>query len=144
MLGKIEGRRRREHEMVGWHHRLNGHEFEQTQGDGGGWGSLVCYSPWGHKESGMTAQLNNDINKNRLSNRKRNSKCKCARPTLANVLSKIPAVHLTALGIDGIGGFEPSQGRQNILFLATVGVILAKNVSNSPSCQQVCPPSEEN
>ena len=47
MLGKIEGRRRRgrtEDEMVGWHHRLNGHEFEQTPGDGEGQGSLVCCS----------------------------------------------------------------------------------------------------
>ena len=39
------------YEMVGWHHRLNGHECEQTQGDGEGRGSLMCCSPWGHKES---------------------------------------------------------------------------------------------
>ena len=44
MLGKIEGRKRRgqEDEMVGWHHRLNGHEFEQTLGDGEGQESLAC------------------------------------------------------------------------------------------------------
>ena len=36
--------------MVGWHHQLNGHEFEQTLGDGEGQGSLACCSPWGHKE----------------------------------------------------------------------------------------------
>ena len=36
--------------MVGWHHRLNTHEFEQTSGDAEGQGSLVCYSPWGHKK----------------------------------------------------------------------------------------------
>ena len=44
MLGKIEGRRRRgrEDEMVGWHHRLSGHEFEQALGVGDGQGSLVC------------------------------------------------------------------------------------------------------
>ena len=36
-----------EDEMLGWHHRLNGHEFEQTPGDGEGQGSLACYSPWG-------------------------------------------------------------------------------------------------
>ena len=48
-----------EHEMVGWHHQLNGHEFEQTPGNGEGQGNLACYSPWGHKESGMTVQLNN-------------------------------------------------------------------------------------
>ena len=40
-----------EHKMVGWHHLLNGHEFEQALGDGEGQGSLVCCSPWGHKES---------------------------------------------------------------------------------------------
>ena len=43
-----------EDEMVGWHHRLNGHEFEQTLGDGKGQRSLVCCSPWGHKELDMT------------------------------------------------------------------------------------------
>ena len=48
-----------EHEMVGWHHQLNGHEFEQTPGNGEGQGNLACCSPWGHKESGMTVQLNN-------------------------------------------------------------------------------------
>ena len=36
--------------MVGWHDQLNGHEFNQTPGDNEGQGSLVCYSPWGHKE----------------------------------------------------------------------------------------------
>ena len=47
-------------EMVGWHHWLNGHEFEQILGYGEGQGSLVCYSPWGHKESYMTEQLDNN------------------------------------------------------------------------------------
>ena len=43
-----------EDEMVGWHHRLNGHEFEQTPGDTEGQGSLACCSPWGHKELDTT------------------------------------------------------------------------------------------
>ena len=43
-----------EDEMVGWHHRLDGHEFEQPPGVGVGQGSLVCCSPWGHKELDMT------------------------------------------------------------------------------------------
>ena len=43
-----------EYEMVGWHHRLNGHEFEHAHGQG----SLVCCSPWGHKESDTTKLLN--------------------------------------------------------------------------------------
>ena len=49
-----------ENEMVGWHHHLNGHEFEQTPGDSEGQGSLVCCSPWGRKELDMTERLNND------------------------------------------------------------------------------------
>ena len=59
MLGKIEGRGEgmTEDEMVGWHHQLNGHEFEQTQGDGDEQESLECCSPWGHKESDTTEQL---------------------------------------------------------------------------------------
>ena len=40
--------------MVGWHHRLNGHEFEQVPGVGDGQGSLVCCCPWGHKKLNMT------------------------------------------------------------------------------------------
>jgi len=40
--------------MLGWHHRPNGLEFEQIPGDGEGQGTLMCYSPWGHKESDMT------------------------------------------------------------------------------------------
>ena len=47
--------------MVGWHHRLNGHEFQQALGDGKEQGSLVCCSPWGCEESDMTEQLNNNI-----------------------------------------------------------------------------------
>ena len=44
--------------MVGWHHRLNGHEFEQTPGDGDGQGSVACCSPWGHKQLDTTEGLN--------------------------------------------------------------------------------------
>ena len=44
-----------ESEMIGWHHRFNGHEFEQTLGDSEGQASLVCCSPWGCEESEKTA-----------------------------------------------------------------------------------------
>ena len=56
MLGKTEGKRRKitEDEMVGWHHRLNGHEFEQTLGHIDGQAPLACCSPWGSKESKTT------------------------------------------------------------------------------------------
>ena len=46
-----EEKRTTEDEMVGWHHQLDRHEFEQAPGVGDGQGSLACYSPWGHKES---------------------------------------------------------------------------------------------
>ena len=49
-----------EDEMVGWHHRLNGHESEQAPGVGEGQGSLVCCSPWGRKELDTTERLNNN------------------------------------------------------------------------------------
>ena len=60
MLGQIEGRRRRRWQrmMVGWHHWLDGHESEQAPEVGDGQGSLACYSPWRHKESDTTEQLN--------------------------------------------------------------------------------------
>ena len=51
--------------MVGWHQQLDGHEFEQIPGDGEGQASLACCSPWVHKKSDTTKQLNNKDN-NRL------------------------------------------------------------------------------
>ena len=47
--------------MVGWHHQLNGNEFEQALGDGEGQGSPAYCHLWGHKESGTTEQLNNTL-----------------------------------------------------------------------------------
>ena len=57
MLGKTDGRSRRERqmiEMVGWHHGFSGHEFEQTPGDSEVQGSLACGSPWGCRELDIT------------------------------------------------------------------------------------------
>ena len=48
-----------EDEMAGWHHQLNGYEFEQAPGDSEGQGSLACRGPWGGKELDMTQHLNN-------------------------------------------------------------------------------------
>ena len=56
ILGKIEGRRRRGRGRM--RHRLSGHEFELTLGVGDGQGNLECCSPWGHKDSDTTEQLN--------------------------------------------------------------------------------------
>ena len=49
----------KEDKMVGWHHRLNGLEFEQAPGDSDGQRSLACCSPWGRRESDTAEQLNN-------------------------------------------------------------------------------------
>ena len=65
-----------EDEMAGWPHRLHGHGFEQTPGDGEGQGSLVCSSPWSHKESDTTEWLNNNNNNN-------NNKCMCSRQLMS-------------------------------------------------------------
>ena len=56
--GRQEEKGTTEDEMVGWHHRLNGHEFESTPGVGDGQGDLACRSPRGCKESDMTERLN--------------------------------------------------------------------------------------
>ena len=55
-----EEKRATEEEIVGWHHWLSEHEFEQTPGDSEGQRSLACRSPWGHKESDMTLWLNSN------------------------------------------------------------------------------------
>ena len=53
-----------EDEMVGWHHQLNGHEFEKAPGDGEGQGNLVCCSPWGYKELDTSEWLENNSTNN--------------------------------------------------------------------------------
>ena len=55
---RLEKKGMMEDEIVGWHYRLNGHEFEQALGVGDGQGGLACCSPWGHKKSDMTEWLN--------------------------------------------------------------------------------------
>ena len=62
---KAGGEGTTEDEMVGWHHRLNGHEFEWTPGVGDGQGGLACCSPWGHKELDTT-ELNWLLEKDKL------------------------------------------------------------------------------
>ena len=62
--GKDRGQEKRvtEDEIVRWHHRLNGHEFEQTVGDSEGQDSLACCSSWGCKDLDTTERLNNNNN----------------------------------------------------------------------------------
>ena len=57
MLGKQKEKGTTE-EMVGWHHQLNRHEFEQAPGTGDGQGNLECCSPWGRKDSDTTERMN--------------------------------------------------------------------------------------
>ena len=59
--GRQEEKGTTEGETVGWHPRLNGHELEQALGGSERQGSLACCSPWGHKESDMTEQLNSKV-----------------------------------------------------------------------------------
>ena len=61
--GKQEDKGTTEDEMAGWHHRLHGHEFQQTLGGGEGQGSLACCRPRGYKELDTTDQLNNNSSK---------------------------------------------------------------------------------
>ena len=56
-----------EDEMIGWHHRLSGHEFEQALGDGDAQGGLACHSPRGRKESDVTEGMNNNSSSNSTS-----------------------------------------------------------------------------
>ena len=70
-VGKDWGQEKKgttEDEMVGWHHRLKGHEFEQTQGDSEGQGSLVCSSSWGHKKLDTTKWLTTTPYVNKMDN----------------------------------------------------------------------------
>ena len=55
-----QGKGMTEDEMVGWHHQLDGHEFEQAPGVGDGQGGLACFNPWGNKDSDTTWWLNNN------------------------------------------------------------------------------------
>ena len=62
MLAKTEGKRKgQQDEMIGWHHQLDGHEFDQAPGDGEGQGSLARCRPWGRKELDTTERLSNSI-----------------------------------------------------------------------------------
>ena len=72
--------------MVGWHHQLNGHEFEQTLGASEGQGSLVCCWPWSRKESEMTEQLNN---KNLTKNKSNKSSCRNLRRKMVMLAGKM-------------------------------------------------------
>ena len=74
--------------MVGWHHRLSGHEFEQILGDNEGQGSLACCGPWSCKESDTTCRLNNN-----------NSRKASKHTALSSPLSFLPLAYPTSTSI---------------------------------------------
>ena len=85
--------------MVGWHHGLNGHEFEQTPGESERQGSLVCCSPWGFKESDKTERLNSS---------------KFPEPEGARFQ---PPFDSKTLNFLALGSLEPSKQQDNKLFV---------------------------
>ena len=78
-----------------WHHRLNGHEFEQTPGDSAGQGSLECCSPLGNKELDMTQWLNNNVNS--------------YISLMAQMVKNLPAMQEIQVPSLGWGGMIPLQ-----------------------------------
>ena len=93
-----------EDQMVGWHHWLNRHEFEQTPGDREGQGSLVCCSLWGHKELDTTEQLNNNDNMLWTFNTRALYLCLLSRVTAiplfsVNIISSYPFPHPSFSGL---------------------------------------------
>ena len=69
--------------MVGWHHRLDGRDFEKALGDSGGQGSLACCSSWGSKQLDITKQLkNNNNNKTELYHNPKHAKIRVGQITL--------------------------------------------------------------
>ena len=84
-----------EDEMVGWHHQLDGHEFEKAPGVGDGQGSLECYSPWGCKVLDMTEQLKTNSLKLKTQDRgtkKTGRRIKIIRQTLESKMLRTAGV----------------------------------------------------
>ena len=102
--------------MVGWHHRLDGHEFEQAPGVGDGQGGLACSNAWGRKELDMTEQLNNNV-----------------PGQLFPVLEAQPEVHGEIIKVRTI---RPSFTlRLSFLFLSVKVSFLLRNNGNCDDCK---------
>ena len=101
-------------EMVGWHHWLNGHKFEQTLGDNEGQGSLMCCSLWGCEESYMTEQLNNSNNKILTGNtvQCRYSICWLQWPQTPLIPCPIPCLESRVQGVHMETGITGPEGQQ--------------------------------
>ena len=130
-----------EDEMVGWHRRLNGHEFQQAPWVGDGQGDLACCSPWGWKEPDTTEWLNwTELNwqvqisaettslsfKTGNSYRTRNSQCSSLMSEEFSYLGKVSLLSIQAFS--GLDEVHPHYGGQSVLFsLLTELLILSKN-----------------
>ena len=90
-----------EAEMVGWHHQLNGHEFEQASGDEGQ-GRPACCSPWDHKESDMTERLNNNNMRHRITNYANYMSWKEISPLMGPLASHFPSPGGTVVSVPHI------------------------------------------
>ena len=116
-------------EMVGWHHRLNGHEFQQAPWVGDGQGGLACCSPWGWKEPDTTEWLNwTELNwqvqisaettslsfKTGNSYRTRNSQCSSLKSEEFSYLGKVSLLSIQAFS--GLDEVHPHYGGQSVLF----------------------------
>ena len=111
MLGKTECRRRRngtEDQMVGWHHLLNGHEFEQPLGDSERQGSLECCSFMGCKEMDMTLRLNNKTHTHTHTHTTHTH----GASQVALVVKNPPANAADIRDVGSILGFRRSPGRR--------------------------------
>ena len=104
--------------MVGWHHRLNGHESEQVPGAGDGQGSLACCSPWGWKESDTTERLNTNTQGGPVSCKTRVSEERESGPSVRSLLWA-----RTAIVLGGRGGVtcQHAHHRQEDLLHALHG-----------------------
>ena len=129
-----------ENEVVGWHHHLNGHEFEQALGDGEGQGSLVCFSLWGHKESDMTEWL-----ENKLANVEQQGELGIGSYFHWSLWRQSPHPHLLwgiswgcLMAMDSkVKSWERSKAKREIICMISPLQYLRKNTTHSPSVSVV-------
>ena len=103
-----------EDETVGWHHRLNGHEFEQILGDNEGQGSLACCCPWCRKKSDMTEWLNNNLGKRKYFSTpltSDNVNLEFPEATVC-LMEKLPQTEAKDIELNSGGGEKGWAGRQ--------------------------------
>ena len=106
-----------EDEMVGWHHQLNGHEFEQSLGGSEGQSSLVCCCPQGHNESDMT------MTEQQL----------CRASLIAQLVKNLPAMQETL--VQFLGRDNPGEGIGYPLQYSWVSLV-AQLVKNPPAMRE--------